>query len=1159
MLRKFPLRSLAVAASLVMLIVLAVVAPGASADGQEDQVLTIPEKRELKYPNLGSQLDELVARFEDREMSEGQATGEAAIYQEELVAVTVHLSGDVDEVVEFLAINGGDPRNVGEDYIETFVPVSLLGALSQRPGVIQVREIVPPQPTYGNVTSQAVGLHQANSWHNVGLRGQGVKVGVIDVGFAGYSDIMGVELPANVVARCYTDVGVFTSNLADCEAEDEPPASTPSQCRDYVAGLYAGGDPHGTAVTEAVIDIAPDATLYIANPRSWGDLRNTVDWMSAQGVQVINHSVGWLHSGPGDGSSPFSGSPLNTVDQAQSRGITWVNAAGNSAQDTWFGSFSDNDGDGVISFNNSTAEINPIALAECRRYVFQLRWEDSWGGASTDLDIYLYDRTTSSILDIPTEWGYVGAAAEQSGASNHYPIEVFSLRSPINSRDVGVIIVRDSGPVPDWVNLELFSGPGGLGYSTGAGSIGSPAESDNPGLLAVGAAPFYDTNTIEPFSSLGPTPDGRVKPDIVGVDCAAAAAYEHFIRRDNGQECWFPGTSQAAPHVAGLAALVRQRFPDYSPVRVAEYLKQHADRRGDVPNNTWGYGFAQLPSPDPCVTWLTGDDAVSGRWDTGCDSEEHSGSHAQYFTFTLAAESDVTINLESADADSFLYLREGEARSGTALHENDDHDNAGLARSTDSQIQATLPAGTYTIEATTYSAGETSSFTLAISGLGTAAPPSDDPCLPTNDSGDKFVGVWDASCESETPAPGSGSGPRFARFLTIEVPESEVAITLESQDADTYLYLREGYARSGTVLYENDDHDNAGLAKGTDSQIQETLPAGTYTIEATTYSAGETGEFTLTVTVLGSGGGQPTPDPDPADDCGFTIPAGDSSTIWTFIDHRWYSGCESEERSGSHAQYFTFTLAAESDVTINLESADADSFLYLREGEARSGTALHENDDHDNAGLARSTDSQIQATLPAGTYTIEATTYSAGETGSFTLAISGLGTAAPPPDDPCLPTNVGSDAGGDKFVGVWDASCDSQTPAPGSGSGPRFARFLTIEVQESEVTITLESQDADAYLYLREGYARSGTFLYENDDHDNAGLARSTDSQIRQTLPAGTYTVEATTYDAGETGGFTLTVYQVLKPLLEIYSNLPNLTIGQQQQIPLTLRWPQPA
>ena len=82
----------------------------------------------------------------------------------------------------------------------------------------------------------------------------------------------------------------------------------------------------------------------------------------------------------------------------------------------------------------------------------------------------------------------------------------------------------------------------------------------------------------------------------MGTACAETASYE--LKVVDGNDCWFAGTSQAAPHVAGMAALVRQRFPDKTPVEVAQYLKDHAERRGNVPNNTWGYGFAVLPAHD---------------------------------------------------------------------------------------------------------------------------------------------------------------------------------------------------------------------------------------------------------------------------------------------------------------------------------------------------------------------------------------------------------------------------------------------------------------------------------------------------------------------------------------------------------------------------------
>ena len=123
--------------------------PRSGGASEDNQAPPIPDKGELKYPNLGSRLDGLVISVEAGQATAQEAAADTPVHSRESVAVTIYLTGSVDEVVAFLEENGGDPRNVGEDYIEAYVPVSLLGAVSERPGVVRVREIVPPESGQG--------------------------------------------------------------------------------------------------------------------------------------------------------------------------------------------------------------------------------------------------------------------------------------------------------------------------------------------------------------------------------------------------------------------------------------------------------------------------------------------------------------------------------------------------------------------------------------------------------------------------------------------------------------------------------------------------------------------------------------------------------------------------------------------------------------------------------------------------------------------------------------------------------------------------------------------------------------------------------------------------------------------------------------------------
>ena len=99
-------------AVLTLVISLAVAAPIVHGDGPDG--FAPPEKQEPQYPNLGSHLSQLVAAIEGGGFSPQLAAADSLLYSGGSVAVTIYLTSNVDDVVQFLEDNGGAPRNVGE-------------------------------------------------------------------------------------------------------------------------------------------------------------------------------------------------------------------------------------------------------------------------------------------------------------------------------------------------------------------------------------------------------------------------------------------------------------------------------------------------------------------------------------------------------------------------------------------------------------------------------------------------------------------------------------------------------------------------------------------------------------------------------------------------------------------------------------------------------------------------------------------------------------------------------------------------------------------------------------------------------------------------------------------------------------------------------------
>ncbi|HEY3156076.1 MAG TPA: S8 family serine peptidase [Candidatus Eisenbacteria bacterium] len=114
------------------------------------------------------------------------------------------------------------------------------------------------------------------------------------------------------------------------------------------------------------------------------------------------------------------------------------------------------------------------------------------------------------------------------------------------------------------------------------GSIGAPA--DAPGAISVGAV--NGIGNLAGFSSVGPTYDRRVKPDVVAPGVSVLTA----LGRTRDAYARVNGTSFSTPLVAGVVALIMERHPDWGPEMVRDALTMSASR-AERPDNRFGWGL----------------------------------------------------------------------------------------------------------------------------------------------------------------------------------------------------------------------------------------------------------------------------------------------------------------------------------------------------------------------------------------------------------------------------------------------------------------------------------------------------------------------------------------------------------------------------------------
>ncbi len=419
--------------------------------------------------------------------------------------------GDISQIsISDLQALNTDVLAQSKSLMRVAVPISNLPRLTDIPGVSFVR--TPMKPQVNRVTSEGVGNTQAEKVHALGIRGTGVKVGIIDVEFGKALEARSQgDLPSTWRYIDYTNEGIYT------------------------------GDVHGTACAEIVHDMAPDAELVLIKVGDLVDFENAKDMAIKEDIDILSFSATWLASGFGDGL----GSACNTVNNAFDNDILWVNSAGNYANSLYSGLYKDSDIDGADGWHNFDGDDEVLTLMNVTvedTIEIWLTWND-FPRTSENYDLVLSKIKADGSVDIVEK--------SDTFQLNSPPVEHIVYQVTESGR-YGVSVRKSENARATLI--KIFSNNHDFeGIESIRGSIGIPA--DARGSLTVGAIPHrrWQTDRQRSSSSQGPTIDGRIKPDIMGPDGVKTFSY--------GSD-GFPGTSAAAPHITGAAALIKSSNPE---------------------------------------------------------------------------------------------------------------------------------------------------------------------------------------------------------------------------------------------------------------------------------------------------------------------------------------------------------------------------------------------------------------------------------------------------------------------------------------------------------------------------------------------------------------------------------------------------------------------
>jgi len=484
--------------------------------------------------------------------------------------------------------------------------------LAALPGVLAVRPLFPVthDNTHGIPLIGAPGV-----WQSLGLHGEGVKVAIIDTGIdythanfggpgtaAAYNAAHAAETaPANpllfgpLAPRIKGGIDLvgdaYDANVASSVPKPDP---NPLDCNghgSHVAGTAAGSGVTADGLTyKGPYDastipnrswtigpgVAPKADLYAV--RVFGCTGSTnvvvdaIEWAVDNDMDVINMSLG---SSFGSKDSPDAVASTN----AAKAGVVVVISAGNSGPNQYIlGSPGSADGAVTVAALDPTPSFPGATLLLNTGVTLAVQNSNGATFASGTTYPIVVLRTATGAVSIgcnPAEYAAVpgGLAGKmvvtQRGTCARVARAIFAQQA---GAAAAAMIDTSTGYPP-------FEGPitqnpdDGKNFTVtipffGVRGLAATATSDGGKLAAAASAVATNAplanpgfETVASFSSSGPrTGDSALKPDITAPGVAIVSTASGT---GNGAAT-FSGTSMAAPHVTGAAALTRQAHPTWS-------------------------------------------------------------------------------------------------------------------------------------------------------------------------------------------------------------------------------------------------------------------------------------------------------------------------------------------------------------------------------------------------------------------------------------------------------------------------------------------------------------------------------------------------------------------------------------------------------------------